>query len=163
MIKIKQLNLLVGNKPKKARVIFREAVIEDVPQIMAISKNIDSFRMSEFTNGVDKEELSFWISSQNAIVVIANAGSELIGYGYGFCLSPKWFFFDAFAVTSSFRGMGIGKEMYAFLRDECQLRGFDLIQGLVKNEQTSSLNYWTKLGFEEGSKCIWVEDWLDED
>jgi len=162
-MKIKQLNLLVGSKSKKAKVIFREAVIEDVPQIMAISKNIDSFRMSEFTSGVDKKELAFWISSQNAIVVTANIESELIGYGYGFCLSPKWFLFDAFTVISAFRGMGIGRKMYAFLRDECQSKGFDLIQGLVKDKQASSLNYWTKLGFEEGSKCIWVEDWLDED
>lgn len=162
-MKIKQLILSIGSKAEKAKVILREAAIEDIPQIMTISKNIVSFRMSEFTNGLDKEELSFWILSQNAIVFVANTESELIGYGYGFCLSPKWFFFDTFAVTSAFRGMGIGKEMYAFLRDECQSRGFDLIQGLVKDKQTRSLNYWTKLGFEEGSKCIWVEDWLDED
>ena len=162
-MKINQNNLLIGSKHEKVKVMFGEAVIEDIPRIIAISKNSDSFRMSEFTNGVDREELSFWISNQNAIVVIARIESELIGYGYGFCLSPKWFFFDAFAVTSAYRGMGIGKGMYAFLRDECQSRGFDLIQGLVKDKRTSSLNYWTKLGFEEGSKCIWVEDWLDED
>lgn len=162
-MKIKQLNLSIESKPEKVRVIIREAVIEDVLEIVSISKNIDSFRMSEFTDGVDKEELSFWILNQNAIVVIASTESELIGYGYGFCLSPKWFFFDTFAVTPAFRDMGIGKQIYAFLRDECQLRGFDLIQGLVKDKRTSSLDYWIKLGFEKGSKCIWVEDWLDED
>ena len=162
-MKIFQLTSSVGSNIEKTKVIIREAVTEDIPQILSISNNINSFRMSEYTNGVDKEELSYWISSKNAIVTIANTESELIGYGYGFIFSPKWFFFDAFAIISAYQNKGVGREMYAFLRDECQARGIDLIQGLVKDKRDSSLNYWIKLGFEEGSKCIWVEDWLDEE
>ena len=53
--------------------------------------------------------------------------------------------------------------MYSYLRKECKSKGVHFIQGLVKDTKNNSLNYWLNLGYEEGAKCIWVEDWLDED
>lgn len=162
-MKIKHLHLSVGTPPKKKIFLLRQAVVEDVQQIISISQSIENFRMSEFTRSGDEEELLYWISSQSSIVVVASTDSILIGYGYGHCLSPKWFFFDEFGVSADFRNMGVGKEMYIFLRDECRSQGFHLIQGIVKDNQHGSLDYWIKLGFEDGSKCTWVEDWLDEE
>ena len=59
--------------------------------------------------------------------------------------------------------MGIGKRMYQCLRNKCKAQGLHFIQGLVKDSKSSSLKYWLNLGYEEGAKCIWVEDWLDEE
>lgn len=144
-------------------VVIRAATVEDVPQIVLNSKTADRFRMSEFIHEVDEEELHFWVSDPRSIVIVSTLASKLIGYAYGFIISPKWFFFDAFLVIPEFQNKGIGKKMYGYLRKECKRRGLQLIQGLVKETDNSSLNYWIARGFEDGCKCIWVEDWLDED
>jgi hypothetical protein len=52
--------------------------------------------------------------------------------------------------------------MYTFLRTLCKEKGIQLIHGLVKSKGNNSLKYWLQLGYEEGEKCIWVEDWLVE-
>lgn len=144
-------------------IVVREATSEDIPQIISSSRTTNRFRMSEFTNEVDEEELRFWISDHRTIVIVAMLDSELIGYAYGFCLSPKWFFFDSFLVVPKARKTGIGKEIYAYLREACEMRGIDLIQGLIKDGESESLNYWLDKGFKQGHKCVWVEDWLDKD
>jgi hypothetical protein len=33
----------------------------------------------------------------------------------------------------------------------------------VKTGKGNSLRYWTRQGFEEGNRCTWVEDWLDDE
>lgn len=162
-MKARHLCLALGLPPRNEEIVIREATSEDIPQIISSSRTTNRFRMSKFTNEVDEEELRFWISDPRAIVIVAMLDSELIGYAYGFCLSSKWFFFDAFLVVPRDRRSGIGKEMYAYLREACRMRGIELIQGLVKEGDPETLDYWIDSGFEQGSKCIWVEDWLDED
>lgn len=162
-MKIRCLFLALGVPPRNEEIVIREATSEDVRQIISSSRGTSRFRMSEFTNEVDEEEVRFWISDVRSIVIVATHDSGLLGYAYGFCLSPKWFFFDVFLVVPRARKSGIGKEMYAYLREACRMRGIELIQGLVKDGDPEALDYWIDSGFEQGSKCIWVEDRLDED
>jgi GNAT superfamily N-acetyltransferase len=144
--------------------VIREAIREDVTEILSLSKADKNFQMSEFTSTHDEEELHYWISDSRSIVIVAARRSQVIGYACGFLLSPKWFFFDTFLVAPEFRKRGIGTRLYSYLRNECKKQGsLQLIQGLVKTGKGKSLRYWTRLGFEEGSRCIWVEDWLDDE
>ncbi len=143
--------------------LIRMANSEDVAQILHHSKTDSHFRMSEFTNMPDEDELRFWISDPRSLVIVAVRQLEVVAYAYGFFLSPKWFFFDTILVAAGFRKRGIGERLYDRLRAECKKRGAQLIHGLVKSGEHESLDYWMGLGFEEGSRCIWVEDWLDCD
>jgi GNAT superfamily N-acetyltransferase len=144
--------------------VIREAIREDVTEILSLSKADEHFKMSEFTGTHDEEELHYWISDPRSIVIVATRRSQVIGYACGFLLSPKWFFFDTFLVAPEFRNKGIGARLYSHLRNECKRKGgLQLIQGLVKTGKGNSLRYWTKQGFEEGNRCIWIEDWLDDD
>ena len=143
--------------------IIREATSEDVPQILMSSKTSNRFRMSEFTKEIDEEEIKYWINDSRSIVLVVEIDKKVVGYAYGVIISPKWFFFDAFLVIPEFQNMGIGKKMYQYLRNNCKAKGLHFIQGLVKDSENNSLNYWLNLGYEEGAKCIWVEDWLVED
>jgi len=147
---------------RRVVIVIREATVEDVPRMVDCSRLTDRLEMSRFTRDIDEDELRFWISDPRAIVIVAVHELELLGYAVGFCVSPTWFFFDAFVVVPDMRKRGLGRKMYAHLRRKCQSRGIELIQGLVKDGHPETLNYWKKLGFEEGHKCIWVEDWLDE-
>lgn len=142
---------------------IRKATERDIPQIIAISQTTNSFKMSNLINEIDEQELRFWISDKRSVVLVSVFNSVLLGYAYGFCISPKWFFFDELVVSPRVRGIGVGKKMYAYLREKCQKRGLQLIQGLVKESKIKTLKYWTVRGFHKGSKCIWVEDWLYKD
>ena len=142
---------------------IREANPEDIPQIIKSSKTSDRFQMSEYTNEIDEEEIRHWINDSRSIVLVAEIDRKIVGYTYGVRVSPRWFCFDALLVVPDFQNMGIGKSMYQYLRNKCKRQGLHFIQGLVKDSKNSSLDYWLKLGFEEGAKCIWVEDWLVED
>lgn len=142
---------------------IRKAILEDLPQILKRSKISDRFRMSKYTNEIDEEEIKYWINDSKSIVLVAEIDKKVVGYACGVMISPRWFFFDAFLVVPEFQNMGVGKKMYQYLRNKCKAQGLHVIQGLVKDSKNNSLNYWLNLGYEEGSKCIWVEDWLDED
>jgi GNAT superfamily N-acetyltransferase len=144
--------------------VIREAIREDVTEILSLSEADKHFQMSEFTSTYDEEELHYWISDSRSFVIVATRRSRVIGYASGFILSPKWFFFDTFLVAPEFRNQGIGSRLYSYLRNECKRHGsIQLIQGLVKTGKGNSLSYWISQGCEEGSRCIWVEDWLDDE
>lgn len=160
-IKPRKIVLALGTPLKKTEIVLREANSNDIPQILELSKITDSFRISEHINKIDKEELIYWVFDSRSIVIVAIDQSRVIGYAYGTCISKKWFYFDAFFITPEFRNYGIGKKMYSYLRDICYELGIKLIQGLVIDE--NNLRYWVALGFEEGKRCIWVEDWLNDD
>jgi GNAT superfamily N-acetyltransferase len=148
----------------RKQLVIREAILEDVTEILSLSKADEHFQMSEFTGMHDEEELRYWISDPRSIVIVATSRSRVIGYACGFILSPKWFFFDTFLVAPEFRNRGIGTRLYEHLRKMCKRQGsLQLIQGVVKAGKGNSLRYWTGLGFEKGNRCIWVEDWLDDE
>jgi len=154
---------LKESSQKSEAVIIREAAPEDVSQIISNSQTTDRFRVSAYTDEMDEEELRFWITDERSIVIVAVLDTRLVGYAYGLCLSPKWFFFDEFVLIPQVRGRGIGKKMYTYLREVCRKRGLQLIQAIVKDDESKALEYWIGRGFEQGSKCIWVEDWLYKD
>ena len=160
----RSLRLLIrtGRPERRHDILLRSAIVEDIPQILQLALTTDRFRVSRVTDGVDEEELRYWIGDERSLVLVAVDGPDIVAYAYGFYVSPKWFLFDAFCVSPSIRNSGLGKRMYAHLRELCKRRGADLVQGLVKDGDLRALAAWTARGFEEGSKCIWVEDWINE-
>lgn len=147
---------------RQREVVLRQATMDDVPQILDLALTTDRFKVSSVTDGLEEEELRFWIADERSLVLVAADGPEILAYAYGFCVSPTWFFFDEFLVSSRFRDSTLGKSMYAYLRSLCKQRNIELIQGLVKDGEPRLLAYWASRGFVEGCKCIWVEDWINE-
>jgi len=146
-------------------VLFRPAREEDAKELLALSGTTDRFHISDDTDAPDLDELLFWMNDPRSIVLVAEeisaARGAILAYAYGTCISPKWFAFEGFMVTPRLQRHGLGKAMYSYLRDRCSELGIDLIQGLVIDGDDNSLRYWLERGFEEGKRCVWVEDWLD--
>lgn len=158
---LKLEKLCSGEGQCLTNVVFRRARKKDVPQIIAIDNTTNCLRMSDNTQGASAEELRFWVSDHRSIFLVAAVGSKIVGYAHGLCISPEWFFFNAFVILPSVQKCGIGKKMYAILREECRNLGIELIQGLVKEDQQKSLGYWVARGYKIGCTCIWVEDWIN--
>jgi GNAT superfamily N-acetyltransferase len=157
-----RLLIRTGSPERQREVLLRPATADDVPQILGLTPTTERFKVSTNTDGIDEDELRFWIADERSVVLVAADGSEILAYACGFCVSPKWFFFDTFLVSPRAQNSGLGKGMYAHLRGLCKQRGIELVQGLVKDGDPRALAYWTARGFEEGCRCVWVEDWLDE-
>lgn|GEM_PF-7033047 len=139
------------------------ATIGHVDGIIALSRTTSKFQVSPYTGTeLDDEELTFWIEDDQSVVLVACIADVVVGYACGVAISPKWFFFDGFVVAPDLRRCGIGKLLYAYLVEICHARGLQLIQGLVKQGEDSSLEYWLERGFDVGTPCIWVEHWIDE-
>ncbi len=154
----------IGDGADQVEVLVRSATQNDLHEIVALSRTTDRFRVSPYTGfEVDRGELAFWIDDDRSIVLVATEAGRVIGYAYGVCVSPRWFFFDGFVVAPDVREMGVGKTLYADLVERCRERGLQLIQGLVKASDDSSLEYWVERGFEPGTCCTWVEHWIDEE
>ena len=158
------VKLRIGERADEVEVSLRSATQDDLHEIVALSRTTDRFRVSPYTGlEVDRDELAFWIDDDRSIVIVATEGGRVIGYAYGVCVSPRWFFFDGFVVARDVREAGVGKTLYADLVERCRDRGLQLIQGLVKAADDSSLEYWINRGFEPGSCCTWVEHWIEEE
>ena len=155
--------LRVGGHSTSTPVLLRPAHEDDIAQIVDINKTTDRFQMSTYTKGASTEELQYWIGDPRSIFIVAIVDQKVLGYAHGVCFSPKWFFFDAIVIEPSSRRCGLGNHIYETLRKECKELGIELIQGLVKDDHDRALNYWTAHGFEVGCRCIWVEDWLDDE
>lgn len=141
---------------------IRIAIPENLHQILKCSKTSDRFRISDYSNGFDEDDIRFWITDSRAIVIVAAVDSKIVGFAYGVIISPKWFYFDAFLIIPEFQNMGVGAKMYKYLRDICKEKGIKLIQGLVKKTKNGALDFWIKQGYTKGSDLIWVEDRLDK-
>ena len=72
---------------------IREANPTDIPQILKSSKTSDRFRMSEYTNEINEEEIRYWINDSRSIVLVAEIDKKVVGFAYGVIISPRWFFF----------------------------------------------------------------------
>ncbi len=155
--------VIMNNNNISNSVYIRKAVPEDLSQILKCSKTSDRFKVSEYSNGFDEDEIRYWITDSRAIVIVATIDSKLIGFAYGVIISPKWFYFDAFLIIPEYQCRGIGSKMYKYLRNICYNMGIQVIQGLVKNTDNSSLKYWIKQGYVKGCELTWVEDRLGGD
>jgi GNAT superfamily N-acetyltransferase len=154
-------NMLKKSSHRNESIIIRKAAKRDIPQIIAISRTTENFKMSRWTDKFSREELSFWIKDNRSLVLVTVHGLKILGYAYGFFLSPKWFYLDEFVLLPKFRGIGIAEKMYSYLREKCKLRGIQLVQGLVRQGKLRVLNSLAANGLlNKGCKCIWVEDWL---
>ena len=141
---------------------IRYARKDDVAEIRSLYKTTDKFNVSPYAD-IDSEELYFWVSDERSIVLVSTIKNGVVGFAYGVCVSPKWFFFDSFLISPKYRRLGIGKILYSRLTEICHFLGIELIQGIVKQGNDSSLDYWLQRGFDEGDSCIWVEHWINEE
>lgn len=138
--------------------VVRRASTEDIPQILALNESSDRMHMADYTDDYFEEELLFLINDPRCLFFVVSNGPKVLGYILGTMITPLWFYFIDIIVEETVRRMGVGKRLYGALRDECEKRGVMAIQGLVKDDENSTLKYWQDRGHTAYSRCVWVED-----
>lgn len=148
-----------GAKPE---VEIRRARLHDSVKVLNASRTTDRFRVSGRTSSASIHELRFWTRDPRAVFLVAVAGTRLLGYAYGFLISPYWLVLDSILVLPRVRGTGLGMILYESMRDECRRLGVELMQGWVKEDAPRTIDYLVKKGFKRGCRCVWVEDWIND-
>ena len=135
--------------------IFRNATIEDLPQIVAIyNSTISSRKVTADTEEVSLESRIKWFNAhtKERPLLVSESQGHLIGF-----LSFKSFYGrPAYSITAEiaiylsqeFRGKGFGKDFLKHAIEIAPSLKIENILGFIFNTNTSSISLFKSFGFE---------------
>lgn len=137
---------------------FREANINDLPQLLALEQSvIDAER--PFDSSIKPDETHYYdlqhlISSDDALLVVAEDDGNIIGTGYAQIRDSKLAFIHEkhsylgfMFVATSYRGKGINKTVIARLIEWSQSKGVGDLYLDVYTKNGPAIKAYEKMGF----------------
>jgi GNAT superfamily N-acetyltransferase len=146
--------------PPRALTQIEDATEKDVALILQFIRELAEYERSadRVSATEDVLRLTLFGGEQNAHAVIAYRGQEPVAFAiYFFSYSsfsglPNLYLEDIF-VRPAHRGLGLGKELFAFLARRAGERGCGRMEWSVLNWNESAIAFYRKLGAEP------VRDW----
>ena len=154
------------------RVIIRKALIEDIPSILELWKELMDFHkerdriFSISSTGHKKfaEHIKSHITSGKSPVFVAEAGKELVGY----CLAivqknppvfetKEYGLVENIAVSGKYRRRGIGEKLLHETRNWFSAKGIRRIEAHVAITNNVSTGFWAKMGLKPYLKTFFME------
>ena len=146
--------------PARALTRIADATKKDVPLILQFIREL-----AEYERGADRVSATedvlrstLFGEEQNAHAIIAYRGQEPVAFAiYFFSYSsfsglPNLYLEDIF-VRPAHRGLGLGRELFAFLARRAAERGCGRMEWSVLNWNESAIGFYRRLGAEP------VSDW----
>ena len=141
---------------------IQDATEADIPLILDFIRELAIFEKSEDRVTATEETLRENLFSQNpyAHAVIAYNGSEPVAFAiyffsYSSFLGKPNFYLEDIFVRAAYRGLGIGKELFAFLARRATEQGCGRMEWSVLNWNEQAISFYRKLG------ATPVRDWTD--
>lgn len=138
-------------------VSLREAIYNDLPLLLKIEQQCFA------TDRLSRRRMRFYIDAPHAVFVVAEKGTELVGYGLllmrrGTQLTRLY----SLAVLTEARGLGIAESVIGRL-EECALaRGKRFMRLEVSEQNLGAIRLYERLGFEQfGVYSQYYEDSSD--
>ena len=138
-------------------VSLREAIYNDLPLLLKIEQQCFA------TDRLSRRRMRFYIDAPHAVFVVAEKGTELVGYGLllmrrGTQLTRLY----SLAVLPEARGLGIAESVIGRL-EECALaRGKRFMRLEVSEQNLGAIRLYERLGFEQfGVYSQYYEDSSD--
>ncbi|WP_218312730.1 GNAT family N-acetyltransferase/peptidase C39 family protein [Alteromonas antoniana] len=138
-------------------VSLREAIYNDLPLLLKIEQQCFA------TDRLSRRRMRFYIDAPHAVFVVAEKGTELVGYGLllmrrGTQLTRLY----SLAVLPEARGLGIAESVIGRL-EECALaRGKRFMRLEVSEQNLGAIRLYERLGFEQfGVYSHYYEDSSD--
>jgi len=154
------------------QVKIREAVMEDVPAIIEIWKELMDFHkeldaiFSRSATGHERfaEFLTSNMEKEDSCVLVAADGGHLVGYCQA-CISnyppvlvrEKYVEIFDMAVTEKYQRQGIGRMIIDVLRRWYADKDVDRIELKYLTANKSAEEFWTKMGFKPYLKTAFLE------
>jgi len=154
------------------RVIIRKAVLEDVPSIVGLWKELMDFHRERdllFSRSATGDEgfvdfITGHILSETSCVFVAAAGTDIVGYCLAFVEKyppvleiKEYGLVQDLAVTKIYRRNGIGKRLLKEARNWFYEKGIRRIEARVAKTNKISTEFWAKMGFEPYLETMFIE------
>jgi len=152
---------------------IRHAGSEDAPAISGIAKQSWEADYPDIlhrenvedvvTEWYDEDRIRDEIRNEDAIVVVAEDGGDIVGFAHGIWARRTGHMLRVY-VAPDHRGQGIGGTLLATLRDSLLKRGSDHIQAMVLAENEPGNEFYRQAGFEkvdEGETTIGGEAYTE--
>ena len=134
---------------------IRQMCLEDVPEVLKISQEVDGFKVSEEAEGFwSKEQLERWVEGDDVLLV-----AELEGKIVGFVLTTHHkptgkVMWENQLVLPEFRGRGVASALTNEMEKRLKEGGATYIHFLVK-DTNQHLDHYKRIGYDAGHKFVW--------
>jgi len=139
-----------------ATVVLRQMTVEDLPQVMALEREIFP---DPWTEGMMRGELADQPRTRHYLVAVS--GTEIVGYA-GLAAAGDQSDVQTIAVRADHRRRGIGRRLLAALLEEARRRGARLTFLEVRADNPAAQAMYERFGFERvGVRRRYYDDGTD--
>ncbi len=151
-------------------IAVRQATEIDVPDILPLWKEMMAFHAaldSRFrpAPGGDAhwaKAISAWMQDEDNCVLVAEVEGRIVGYIVGMMrehppvlLPPCYGFVSDICVAPEWRQQGVGKRMFAALKEWFRRQGADHIELRVAHNNPTSQAFWRAVGCQDYMDHLW--------
>ena len=143
-----------------------EAIMKQVQELHTewrpdIYKNIDILLPFDmYMDYVDNRELIVaTLDSENVVGILIYVTRNI---SRGPMVDRKVMFIDSMGVDEHYRGQGIGRELFAFVRNICEEQEYDGLELQVNAKNIAAKRMYEKYGFTEKSVNMELLNWRDK-
>ena len=133
---------------------IRKATAKDFKELYKFAKSIEELEVVPGQPFMMPDEFNFAITNRKGIFLVAKEAGEVAGFSYAYMDEPHYAWMVYVAVSSKFRGRGIGSELNK--RREVWLRahGARAVYTLTTNKSAIDIHrHW---GYRKGKKLVWM-------
>jgi len=153
-------------------VVVRQAEISDTESVLSLWEEMMDYhapldrrlRVHPDGGGYMDQAIRYWPGDDASSLLVAEAGGSVIGFSLGgsvdtgLGLKPAIYGHIAhMCVTDRWRRRGIGRELFARLRDWFQKKDLSSIHIYVSHSNPVSQGFWRGLGFEDYIERLWCD------
>ncbi|MDQ1614734.1 MAG: hypothetical protein QOJ60_673 [Actinomycetota bacterium] len=140
--------------------VVRHAVPDDVPEILAMIRELADYeRSSEFVESSEERlHAALFPEQPAAFCHIAEQGEEVVGFAAWYVNFSTWtskhgIYLEDLYVRPQYRGLGAGKLLLKELAKICVERGYPRLEWWVLDWNEDAIGFYRKLGAES------MDDW----
>jgi GNAT superfamily N-acetyltransferase len=127
----------------------------DVPAVLGLLREFAEYeKLTEFLEVTEQRiERAFFADGSTVEGLVATADGRAIGYAFFFpnfasFRGQRGFYLEDIYITESARGQGVGEKMLRELARLAKERGYERIDFVVLDWNTTAINFYKKLGAE---------------
>jgi GNAT superfamily N-acetyltransferase len=143
------------NAPADQPLVIRDAVPDDVPEILAMIHELAEFERSAHLVESSEEKLhaALFPEQPAAFCLIAQRGRDVIGFAAWYVNFSTWtsqhgIYLEDLFVRPQFRGSGAGKRLLERLGRICLERGYPRLEWWVLDWNEDAIAFYRRLGAE---------------
>jgi ribosomal protein S18 acetylase RimI-like enzyme len=153
-------------------ITMRRATEMDVPAILPLWNEMMSFHAAldpRFQPAPGRDAhwsrmISTWIQDEDDCVLVAEVGGRIVGYIVGMMrenppvlLPPCYGFVSDICVTPEWRQRGVGRRMFAALKEWFRQQGADHVELRVAHNNPTSQAFWRAVSCQDYMDSMWCE------